>query len=77
MRMAIGCALRRTLRGKDLPAQIAALLALVREPQAALAALRRRFTRGLRRRPKFAAPVAGRRAAPALPAPECAFANTS
>jgi hypothetical protein len=77
MRIAIGCRLRRALRGRGLAGEIAALLDVLRDPEPAIALLARRLRRGFRRC-RGGAVIAARMAAPhALGAPAPAFANSS
>jgi hypothetical protein len=54
-RIAIGVDLRRALRGRGLRAQIAALLRILRDPEAAIAALAKRLRTGLAEPPRFVA----------------------
>jgi len=53
-RKILGARLRRLTRGKDLPAQIRALLTLLRDPEAEIARLARRLQRGMIRRAPLA-----------------------
>ena len=65
----LGARLRRLTRGKVLPAQIRALLQLLRDPEAEIARLARRLQRGLKRRVTIAIARADSGACAALTPP--------
>jgi hypothetical protein len=54
MRVVIGAALRRALRGRDVGAKLAALADVVRNSETHIANLARRLARGMTRRLVFA-----------------------